>query len=443
MFLREARVAARLNHPNVVQLFELGQDQGTYFLAMEFIDGITLYRLAKRAWARGMALPTEVIVRAVADAALGLHHAHTLLDENGFAAGLVHRDVSPDNLMITRDGVTKVLDFGIAKSREKVTATETGIVRGKPAYMSPEQSMSEELDARSDVFSLGIILYELVTGQKLFVRDTPWNTLRAVVEAPIPDPREHAPDLPQPIADAIRRALTRDLARRIESADALARLLDPVAAPAGALADVVRARFPEEHRASVVAIAQADELATQKLVDVAPIAPSPSTSAAIRSTRSRAPMIVGAFAAVAAISGVAIGVLANQPKVIVVADAGAVALIGPPPPLTLPPPAPLAALDAGVAVEAGAKPIKKRVPPPPPAPPPVVADAGQGTITVTAQPWGNVRIDGELVGPTPLMRHSVKAGPHVVEVVAPETGEVRARENVVVEANRESKVRAK
>ena len=184
MFRREARVAARLDHPNIVRLFEIGDDGGTPFIAMEHIDGVTLHRLARCAWQQERALPTEVIVQAIADAALGLHHAHTLLDESGQSIGLIHRDVSPDNLMVTRSGVTKVLDFGIARGVDKgQTLTETGELKGKIPYMSPEQVEGKLLDARSDLFSLGVTLYWLLCGRRPFDGPSEVATIRLVAEA--------------------------------------------------------------------------------------------------------------------------------------------------------------------------------------------------------------------------------------------------------------------
>ncbi len=218
MFLREARVAARLNHPNVVQIFELGQDQDTFFLAMEFIDGITLHKLAKRAWRQHRALPTEVIVRAMADVALGLHHAHTLLDDEGQPAGLVHRDVSPDNLMMTRDGVTKVLDFGIAKSTaQRGPVTKTGELKGKIPYMSPEQIQGHTLDGRSDLFSLGVTFYWLLAGKRPFDGATEVLTLKHVLDdQPVPPSRINN-RVPVALDRLVLRLLAKDPRRRYQS----------------------------------------------------------------------------------------------------------------------------------------------------------------------------------------------------------------------------------
>ncbi len=255
MFLREARVAARLNHPNVVQIFELGQDQGTYFLAMEFIDGITLHRLARRAWARKRALPTEVIVRAVADAALGLHHAHTLVDEVGRPSGLVHRDISPDNLMITRDGVTKVLDFGIARAQQqKGAVTRTGELKGKIPYMSPEQIEGRPLDGRSDLFSLGVTFYWLLCGRRPFDGATEVITLKRVLEQRASPPSSVNKSVPAVLDRIVMRMLEKDPNKRYDNGLALHERLVRVLGGEGAsrvpaqelVAEIMAAPEPED-----------------------------------------------------------------------------------------------------------------------------------------------------------------------------------------------------
>src|SRR5689334_12933556 len=173
MFLREARVAARLDHDNVVRLLDVGRDGEDLYLVFDLVDGVTLYELARRAWQAERTIPVELCLLAVADAAIGLHHAHELKDENGALANLVHRDVSPDNSMIDTRGVTRVLDFGIAKVDDAASrVSKTGEMRGKLAYMSPEQAQGHALDRRSDLFSLGTTLYWLLTAQRPFAGRT-------------------------------------------------------------------------------------------------------------------------------------------------------------------------------------------------------------------------------------------------------------------------------
>src|SRR5919201_953905 len=169
MFLNEARLAARLDHPNIVSIFDLGEANGNYFIAMEFIDGPSLRAVAKRAHERGERLPIAEVVKIVSMAAGGLHYAHDLAGPDGKPLGLVHRDISPDNILVHRNGVAKVVDFGIAKAVNSSGMTRTGTLKGKVAYMPPEQLRAEALDRRADVFALGVVLYEMLGGKR------PWE----------------------------------------------------------------------------------------------------------------------------------------------------------------------------------------------------------------------------------------------------------------------------
>src|SRR5262245_21934690 len=169
MFLDEARIAALLTHPNIVQIFDLGKQDGSYFLAMEHIHGEDLTRILDAERQRGRtALPENIAIRIIAQVAEGLDYAHHAVDEDGLALGIVHRDVSPPNVIVSYAGSVKIVDFGIAKAVVKHSRTEVGVIKGKVPYMSPEQVQGLELDKRSDIFSLGALLYELSTGQKPF-----------------------------------------------------------------------------------------------------------------------------------------------------------------------------------------------------------------------------------------------------------------------------------
>ena len=163
MFLDEARLAARLTHPNVCEVHELGVDQGQYFIVMPYLEGVPFSRVMRRQGDARAHL--RLVAGALAQACTGLHHAHELTDDAGVPIGVVHRDVSPSNLFVTADGVVKVLDFGIAKARIATSVTEKGMLKGKLAYMSPEQLGDGPIDRRSDVFCLGIVLHEALTGR--------------------------------------------------------------------------------------------------------------------------------------------------------------------------------------------------------------------------------------------------------------------------------------
>lgn len=221
LFLREARVASRLRHANVVSVLELGEHEGEYFIVMEYLDGLSLRSMGQRSWLHDESLPTEVVLTSIADAALGLHHAHTLADENGRPAKLVHRDISPDNLMLCRDGVTKVLDFGLAKGAGETAdnLTSSTEVRGKVSYMAPEQLEGAPLDRRCDIFALGASLYWLLTAKSPFKGATDALTIHNVLAVDPPLPSTHNPMVSREIDGMVARMLAKNRADR--PADAL------------------------------------------------------------------------------------------------------------------------------------------------------------------------------------------------------------------------------
>ncbi|MFT3839237.1 MAG: protein kinase [Myxococcaceae bacterium] len=214
MFVDEARTAAELSHPNVVSTFDIGQDKGAWFIAMEYLHGQDLSHLLKRAQQRGERFPIELSLRIIIDGAAGLNHAHQKKDKQGQPLNIVHRDVSPQNLFVTYDGVTKLLDFGIARAARRSSRTEAGVVKGKYGYLSPEQLDGKELDPRSDEFALGIVLWELLTQRRLFNKPSDAEVLRAVMECNIPRPSTVAPDVPAELEDVVLKALEKDPARR-------------------------------------------------------------------------------------------------------------------------------------------------------------------------------------------------------------------------------------
>lgn len=219
MFLDEAQAAAKLAHPNVVKIYDLGMLDGTYFMAMERLYGWDLNEIRKQLHARGELLPVPVVLRLVIDACRGLHAAHTAKTDKGVPLKLVHRDVSPQNLFVTRDGILHVLDFGVAKSAIQRRQTMAGTIKGKVAYMSPEQALGEPLDARSDIFALAIVLHELVSGQRLFDRPVDVQVFDAVLTEPILPPMRRGAALPGSLVSATMRALQRDKTLRFDSAE--------------------------------------------------------------------------------------------------------------------------------------------------------------------------------------------------------------------------------
>ncbi|KFE68565.1 serine/threonine-protein kinase [Hyalangium minutum] len=223
MFLSEAKLAAQLNHPHIVQIFDFGEADGEYFLAMEYIDGPNLRVLLKRAQTAGLELPPAVCARLIASACEGLAFAHDFADpETGEPIGLIHRDISPDNILVSRQGAVKVVDFGIAKSASQGHKTQSGVIKGKLAYMPPEQIRAKALDRRVDVYALGVVLYELVTGCKPFESETDASTMQAILFEPMVPAAQHRPDLSEPLLRILDRALAKDREQRYPDCLALA-----------------------------------------------------------------------------------------------------------------------------------------------------------------------------------------------------------------------------
>ena len=224
MFQDEARLLAELSHPNIPQVFDLGYADGFWYLAMEHVGGCTLTDLCRTAAKEQKPMPLAVAVGIVSQICMALHHAHERCDREGRALRIVHRDVTPHNIIISLDAVVKVLDFGVAQSSARVD-TDAGAVRGTYAYMGPEQVRGKPLDKRADVFAVGVILYELTTGRRLF-RGSDVEIMTAIVERDVALPSQHVPNYPPELEKIVLQALARDRARRTSSAGHLAMALD-------------------------------------------------------------------------------------------------------------------------------------------------------------------------------------------------------------------------
>lgn len=221
MFLDEAKLVAGLRHPNVVSVLELGEDDGVLFLVMEYLQGEGLDELSSRVLHHDTVLEPRLAAFVVAEACAGLHAAHTHTAADGEALNIIHRDVSPHNIFLGYDGHVKLIDFGIAQSSVQDAKTQTGVVKGKLSYMAPEQLDRRPLDHRVDVFALGVVLWELLTGQRLFKRGSPMETVRAICFDPIPGPLDVRDDVPVYLDGICRCALSRDPDHRYESAAAM------------------------------------------------------------------------------------------------------------------------------------------------------------------------------------------------------------------------------
>jgi serine/threonine-protein kinase len=253
MFLEEARIAALISHPNVVQIYDVGEFEGHYFIAMEYINGPPVATVVRKLRAKRAAIPWTVAAEIVAQACDGLHAAHELRDYAGELLQLVHRDVSPHNLMIGEGGLVKLVDFGIAKAQISTVQTRTGAIKGKYPYMSPEQCRGDPLDRRTDLFSLGAVFFELVSGRRLFQRQTDLMTLKAITEEPIPFAREVQPDVPEEVSAFVYRCLARDRDARFATAAAMGagvrKIVSVLAAESG---PGVVARYLEQHHSELL-----------------------------------------------------------------------------------------------------------------------------------------------------------------------------------------------
>jgi len=221
MFLDEARLASSVRHPNVVQVHDIGEHDGEYFFTMEYVHGEDARRLLTVLSKRDELVPLQHVIAIVSAAAAGLHHAHEARGADGRPLGIVHRDVSPANILLGYDGQVKMADFGIAKATRRNVETQTGTLKGKVAYMSPEQCVGEEMDRRSDVFSLGIVLYELLTVRRLFKGDNDFLTMTSIVLGHIPPPSKYRADLPEALETIIFKALENQPDDRYQTADEL------------------------------------------------------------------------------------------------------------------------------------------------------------------------------------------------------------------------------
>lgn len=249
-FIDEARIAALLSHPNIVQTYDFGEDDGVYYLAMEYVAGANLARLCERAARRGVDYSRNVAIHVVAEMARGLHVAHSAVDAHGKPLNIVHRDISPHNVLVSRHGDVKLMDFGVARASVRRQRTQTGELRGKFAYMSPEQIGIGKLDPRSDVFSAGIVLWETTLMKRLFAGVSDVDTIRRVGEAEIPRPGAIDPTYPPKLETVVMHALARDPEERFQTAAALSTALRNVLAEhdrveKSELATMVCTLFPE------------------------------------------------------------------------------------------------------------------------------------------------------------------------------------------------------
>ena len=228
MFIAEARLAARLSHPNIVQVFDFGTVGDRYYIAMELVRGWDLSAVLRVSKQLGETVPLPIACRIVSDLCAALAAAHRRVDEDGNPLAIVHRDVSPQNVLLSASGVTKLTDFGIAKATGSIELTGPGMVRGKMSYMAPEQLRGRELDGRADLWALGVVFFQILTGASPFERETQAESINAVLEGEIPDVRTLRPDAPESVTAILRRTLERELHGRWQDAQELRHAVETV-----------------------------------------------------------------------------------------------------------------------------------------------------------------------------------------------------------------------
>jgi len=219
MFLDEARLSLQLQHANIVQVFDIGKADNTFFIVMEFIDGTSLKAIMSHSTRRGHLVPMEQAVYLIREVCEGLSYAHDQQDiDTGRPLGLVHRDVSPPNILVSKRGELKLVDFGLAKAATQLETTDPGVVKGKFSYLSPEAASGLEVDRRADIFAAGILLWELVTGRRLFYGENDFQTIELVRETKIPPMRMANPNVPQPLEAILLKALAKNPDDRYQTA---------------------------------------------------------------------------------------------------------------------------------------------------------------------------------------------------------------------------------
>lgn len=437
MFLSEARVAAMLNHPNCVQIFDLGQEDSTYFLAMEFIDGFSLARVLRRAAQKQRPLAVSHLARIAVDAASGLDYAHRLIGTSGEPLSLVHRDVSPDNLLTSFSGLTKVVDFGIARAalpRGRAAFTESGQVKGKVGYMAPEYLRGEPIDGRADLFALGVVLYRALTGHKPFEGPTDALTIKAILDHDPPPLRSLNAEVPEAIEAMVMRALAKDAAGRFESAREMRQAIESsMGRPAEhhEVASYLESLWPpdDDERDRVRALARGevsdpshailDEVVSDQVPSVASVftRPDRSTRRMARSVGQAVPLAALGLIVVAGVA--AVGLLWRS----VSSQAPTSAGVGRDP--AAPPPVPAARPALAAAPELPPSPAPAK---PAPRPPP---GSGRIRVEVVARPPGELYVDGRLIGRAP---GSFELSPGLRTLRVADRGEGLDREVVVTVA---------
>jgi serine/threonine protein kinase len=415
MFLNEARIAATLQHPNVVQMYDVGVVDGDYFIAMEYLHGEDVRSLQNTLHKMKERIPLEHVLQIVIGVCAGLHYAHEKLGFDGQPLSIVHRDVSPQNVIVTFDGGVKLLDFGVAKAASNAHETRCGVVKGKIPYMSPEQCRGAPLDRRSDLYSVGIILYELTLGRRLYSDGTEFEILKRIAERPVTPPRVIEPDYDERLERIVIRALAKDPARRYQTARALQIDLEDFARHRGmymsaiSLSQFMARVFGDRREAwrdAPLALADTHDYSVEVIIEREPEPPVEPPR------RSRLPLLALAMALLGALIGIVWH--GARPSLAPATTPVEIARLPLSPVVTPPMVTPLAPLlgpmlePAPVATPAPVLEIVARHPRP----------RGDGTLMLAARPWCEVVIDGAARGATPSTVR-LAAGWHKVRVTNP------------------------
>jgi len=379
MFLDEARVAARIDHPNVVRVHDLDFVGQEIVIVMEYIEGVSLSALLRRAQARKARLPVPVVARIVDDALHGLHAAHEVKDTHGAPLELVHRDVTPHNVIVGTDGRARITDFGVATAAGRLAATKTGTVKGKLHYLSPEQVVRKPLDRRVDVFASGVVLWECLVGRRLFDGGTEAETLAMVLRGAVEPPSAAGIDLPIELEEACLKALERAPERRFATADAFARALEALDAPmatheeVAALVADLAAEAIATQRALLHAAPPEDARAAQEAIGAEEAKATDGPSARTPQHRARPRRRIGVAIGAIALAAGALGLRAVTPRSTASADAasrGARTIAATPSPVSAEPLANAIGAPASSAAAAGTAPsANAAVDPAPPSAP--------------------------------------------------------------------------
>lgn len=424
MFLDEARIASQLLHPNVVQVYELGQDEGSYYLVMEYLPGQPLGRIARKCIELYKTVPPLFAVEVVAGAARGLGYAHRRKGLDGVPLRIVHRDVSPQNILVTYEGSTKVLDFGIAKAEGRLARTSTGIVKGKIAYMSPEQAIGLPVDASADVFALGVILFELVTGTRLYQGADDLSILKGLANhARLPRASERARVDPK-LDELISKAMEWESINRFSDGQVLCEALEAWqrAQSASARSETVRDVMQATFGAEIEQLPELQKVNVRTPSPSSPTQPSPGSAPSLPNGIATPPRQVHASVLVgvgllggALVAGAAYWLLRTAPVSTVEALPKPAPMVEVPLTVTKDlkgaqePEAPSVVIDAGsavtaVTVDAGAPSRPNQV-------------ARRGALTLDTDPWTKVFVGKRLLGETPLIEVSLPAGRQQLRLV--------------------------